>query len=405
MAVKWVNSKYPGVRFREHETRVHKRKKDRYFSIRYYRDGKQVEESLGWLSNGMTMEEAQEIRGKIIQNIKKGDKPQSFAEMREIGEAALRAEKEQKEAERRELVTFGEMAGLFLEWSKDNKKSYNADKSRYEKHLEPRYKDTPIKNISSFHLEKLKSVLKKEELSPASIVQCLQLVKVIFNKTRLWGKHSCQFPAVSFPKVSNRRVAFLMPEQSELLLETIKSRSTMLWVQSVLGLYAGLRWGEIAGLELSDIDDDSGLIHIRDPKGGIDRHAYITDPIQKAMAEWWTVANKKPGLVFPDRHGKKARRVSPTFARIVDELGFNEGVTDARQQIVFHSLRHSFASWLVMGGEGLQTVQELMGHRDIATTQRYAHLAPDIKKNAAHSLVKTLEKKIVEPEDQGVKRG
>lgn len=396
MALKWFNSKYPGVRYREHEIRVYNRKKDRYFSIRYYLDGKQVEESLGWISHGMTLEEAQKIRGMIMQNIKKGVKPQSFAEMREMGESIIKAENAEKEAERRAVVTFGEMAAIFLEWSKNNKKSYLADRYRYEKHLEPRFKDTPLKNISAFHLEKLKSTLKKEDLAPASIVQCLQLMRAVFNKTRAWGKHDVLFPSVPFPRVSNRRASFLMLDQAEALLNAAKSKSIVLWCQCVFGLYAGLRFGEIAGLELSDLDEESGLIHIRDPKSGVDRHAYMTEPIRAALSEWWAFTEKKPGLVFPDKHGKKQVRVTPTFARIVDELGFNDGVTDARQMFVFHSLRHSFASWLVMGGESLQTVKELMGHRDISTTMRYSHLSPDIKRNAAHNLVETLGKKVAE---------
>jgi integrase len=292
-------------------------------------------------------------------------------------------------------VTLDEMATLFLEWSKNNKKSYLSDQYRYEKHVEPRFKNTPLKDISPFHLEKLKSTLKQEELSPASIVQCLQLIRAIFNKTRAWGKHEIAFPAVTFPKVSNRRAAFLMPEQAGILLREVKTRSIMLWCQCVLGLYAGLRFGEIAGLELSDIDEMAGTIHIRDPKSGEDRHAYITEPIAAMFNEWWAVDGKKHGLVFPGSDGQKQKRVSPTFARIVDEIGFNSGVTDERQMIVFHSLRHSFASWLVMGGESLQTVKELMGHRDISTTMRYSHLAPDIKRNAAHNLVNTIGEKIV----------
>ena len=395
MAIKWLTSKYPGVRFYEHETRIHNRKKDRYHAIRYHRDGKRHEEGLGWVSNGMTLEEAQEIRGKIVKNIKAGVSPQSYAEMREIEKAARQEEKEKAEADQRAAVTFGEMAISFLEWSENNKKSHYADKNRYEKHLEKRFKDIPIRDLSPFHFEKLKSSLKKEDLSPATIQQCLQLIRAIFNKTRSWSKHDCEFPAVPFPKVSNRRVAFLTPDQAKALLDAVKKKSLQLWCQCVLGLYAGLRFGEIAALELSDLDFEAGTIHIRDGKGGT-RHAFITEPIRAMFAEWWTVAEKKPGLIFPARQGGnnpgggQQRRVSPVFHRTVDDLKLNEGIADARQRIVFHTLRHSFASWLVMGGENLQTVKELMGHKDISTTMRYSHLAPDFMRNAAHNLVATL---------------
>jgi integrase len=113
------------------------------------------------------------------------------------------------------------------------------------------------------------------------------------------------------------------------------------------------------------------------------RHACITEPIKALFDECWPIAPKKPGLIFPawpggrkpakakkkrtlkpftiKKRGKRQTRVSSVFARTMDELKLNAGITDHRQKVVFHTLRHTFASWLVMGGESLQTVQELMG--------------------------------------------
>ena len=62
---------------------------------------------------------------------------------------------------------------------------------------------------------------------------------------------------------------------------------------------------------------------------------------------------------------------------------FNEGVEDARQRVSFHTLRHTFASWLVQRGVDLYKVKELMGHEDIKMTMRYAHLAPEGLRKAA----------------------
>jgi site-specific recombinase XerD len=72
------------------------------------------------------------------------------------------------------------------------------------------------------------------------------------------------------------------------------------------------------------------------------------------------------------------------------ELGFNAGVTDRRQRVVFHTLRHTFASWLVQNGTDLYTVSKLLGHSDISMTQRYSHLSDDTLQRA----VKNLEKAI-----------
>ena len=78
------------------------------------------------------------------------------------------------------------------------------------------------------------------------------------------------------------------------------------------------------------------------------------------------------------------------FRDTVSDLGFNEGITDRRDKVVFHTLRHTYASWLVQNGIDLYTVMRLMGHSTIAMTERYAHLAPNNLKNA----VKTLEDSI-----------
>ena len=90
-------------------------------------------------------------------------------------------------------------------------------------------------------------------------------------------------------------------------------------------------------------------------------------------------------LLFPTADGKKRVQVSRAFMKCVSQLGFNDGVTDSRQRVVFHTLRHTFASWLVQKGVPLHTVAELMGYKSIAMTQRYAHLSPDSLRNAEKS--------------------
>jgi len=68
-------------------------------------------------------------------------------------------------------------------------------------------------------------------------------------------------------------------------------------------------------------------------------------------------------------------------------------ISDARQKVVFHTLRHTFASWLVQEGEALYTVAKLMGHTSLEMTQRYSHLAPELLQKAAKSLQGKLQKK------------
>ena len=75
-----------------------------------------------------------------------------------------------------------------------------------------------------------------------------------------------------------------------------------------------------------------------------------------------------------------------SFKRAVEELGFNKGIKDVRQKVVFHTLRHTFASWLAIDGVPLYTISELMGHSTMDMTKRYAHLCPDTKRAAVEKI-------------------
>ncbi len=68
-------------------------------------------------------------------------------------------------------------------------------------------------------------------------------------------------------------------------------------------------------------------------------------------------------------------------------MEFNSGVTDPRQRVCFHTLRHTFASWLAIQGEPLLAINELLGHKTLVMTMMYAHLMPDQKRRAVERLV------------------
>jgi integrase len=68
---------------------------------------------------------------------------------------------------------------------------------------------------------------------------------------------------------------------------------------------------------------------------------------------------------------RKVTDASNTFVRVVEALGLNQGVTDDRQKVVFHTLRYTFAFWLAISGVPLYTISVLMGHSSMEMTKRY----------------------------------
>lgn len=401
MSEKWGKTRYPGVRYREHPDRMNGRQKDRYFVIRYKRAGKTISEAVGWASHDMDAQRANLLRAEIIQNIREGKRPQSLAEKRQIQVDSRQAEKKKKELDELKNITFNTIAEEFLKWAEVNKKDHKNDKSRYLNHIKPFLGEMLAKDVSPFILEKLKRDLQKKpayknkknksNLSPQTIHHCLTLIRTIFRKAKNWGLYDGQIPTdkITFPKVDNKRVRFLSFDEAILLLEELKKRSMTLHDQTLIAQHCGLRFSEIANLIWADVDNENEVLQIRDPKGN-SRQAFITPPIQEMLDRLYDKEKSKPDdLVIPGQNGQRQIHVSSTFYKTVKNLGFNDGITDRRQRVCFHTLRHTFGSWLAIQGTSLYKIMELMGHKDIKMTQRYSHLMPSTKKTAVNKMAET----------------
>jgi integrase len=149
-----------------------------------------------------------------------------------------------------------------------------------------------------------------------------------------------------------------------------------------------MRYGEIAALRWDHIDFETGLIVVMESgsrlttKSGKNRRLPMT-PEVKAMLQ---SRGTKFDRVFRNQQDKIPNRPDSTFKRTVDKLGFNDGIVDRRQRVVFHTLRHTFASWLAIRGVPLITIRDLLGHSTISMTERYSHLAPDQGRAAIEQL-------------------
>jgi len=407
--MKWHSSKYKGVRYREHESRKHGVKRDRYLAIRYQKDGKRVEEGIGWTSerdpeDGQFWTEAK--AALVLERLKGAAKhgtteaPTRLAEKREIERQRKASELEEQKRREQELITFKEFfIETYLPQSKADKKPLTAKRESgfFDNWFKPILGSYPLKSISAFHIERLKKEMTDKGQSSRSIEYALAVIRQVFNTAKRLGVFDGEPPTakVKKPKVDNGRMRFLTHEEANALLEALEKKSSDVRDITLLSLHAGLRFGEIAALTWQDVDLDKGVLTIRDAKAG-SRYSFLTDQAAKMLKN--RTQGEPSDYVFPKRtdkkktENKKMTKISHTFFRTVDELGMNNGIDDPRLQVCFHTCRHSYASWLIEEGTDLYTVQKLLGHKTNVMTQRYSHLSENKLKGAAQTLSIALQK-------------
>lgn len=134
-------------------------------------------------------------------------------------------------------------------------------------------------------------------------------------------------------------------EEAEALLNALKGKGALTHDLALLSLHTGLRVGEMAKLKWCHIDLDRGLITVMDPKGVEGRTAFMTKKV-KAMFE--AMKRGEPNdFIFTKGKGEQMQDAPRDFSEVVMGLGLNDGITDRRQRVYFHTCRHTFASWHV----------------------------------------------------------
>lgn len=370
---------FPGVRTKEC---IRNGRRDIYFSVRYTRNGKQYEESIGYKSEGFTAAQAYDILSELKRDIKAG---RAFS----LKEKAQQREQE-KIANEAANMTFSE---LFEEYyqphiqNKDKKSTYDREVHLYKKWLKPVLGAVRLNLISRISLIRLLQPMEKKHLSNRSKNYAIALTRQVFNFAIRNELFAGDNPAARFDelkKEDNRRMKFLSEEELNNLLDELKKHSYSVYLIALISADCGLRAGEIFKLTWADVSLEEKMLFLRDTKNGKNRFAYMTNRV----AEEFSKLKKGEGneFVFQSKAGGKIEHISRTFERAVKALGLNDGITDRRQKVVFHSLRHTFASRLVQKRVSLYEVKELLGHSDIAMTQRYSHLADETLRDAVARL-------------------
>ncbi len=218
--------------------------------------------------------------------------------------------------------------------------------------------------------------------SKATIARKLSAVRSYFRFLQRLGLRSDNpAEAVMTPKQEKKIPHYLTVDDVFRLLDQVQEDSLLgLRNRAIFEtLYtAGTRVSELAGLDTRDVDLKAGIIRVRG-KGNKERVLPVGDKAVQAISAYRDRLQREAGIA-PDADGALFRnhrqgRLTPrSIARILDKLVRQCGLL---VPVSPHTLRHTFATHLLDAGADLRTVQELLGHESLSTTQKYTHVSID----------------------------
>jgi integrase len=169
-----------------------------------------------------------------------------------------------------------------------------------------------------------------------------------------------------------KRLRYLMPDELQRLISNCQDHLRPI---VILLAHTGMRKGEALGLTWNQVDFEKGIITLMDTKNNECRHVPMDETVKSTLRD----INRNGEHVFPGlKPGKPLVWVELSFHNALEKSGIED--------FKIHDLRHTFASNLVMAGVDLMTIKELLGHKTLEMTLRYAHLAPDHKMRAVKIL-------------------
>jgi integrase len=261
---------------------------------------------------------------------------------------------------------------------------------KYNKHISPTLGDREIETITTEELENLQKQ-KVKVLSPKTVNQTIEMFSTMFN----YGlkKELCKTlnPATNVKrfKVDNTRERYLATDEIEELYELLKDNELLLLFVK-LALTTGGRLETILHIQKKDIDLPTNTITLHDLKNKDTYKGFLTYDIVEMITPLLKSLRANEYLISLDGTKFTSRQLQSRLKPKLDKL-FNEELDtrDAKNRVVIHTLRHTFASHLAISGTPIYTIQKLMNHKDIKQTMRYAKLAPDSGKDFVNSLYKS----------------
>jgi integrase len=295
----------------------------------------------------------------------------------------------------------------YSDWIIEHRKTGKQIIDSIELHFSQFY-DRPLTEINSWIIEKWRTERLKNGISKATVNKNITELKSALSKAVEWELIAINPLAKVKPLKldSIGKVRYLTKTEEKRLRKTLQTRDMKIkserdsanrWRKErgyellpdllnchyadhitpivLLAINTGLRRGELFNLQWEDINFRNKTLTIqgKTAKSGNTRHVPLNPEASDVLKSWKT-QNKGQIRMFYGKKGARLNNIKTAWSAMIT----NAKIKDFR----FHDLRHTFASNLVMKGAPLNTVRELLGHSDLKTTLRYAHLAPDHKAEA-----------------------
>ena len=258
--------------------------------------------------------------------------------------------------------------------------------------LRPFFGDKRLDEISKSDVKNFKHIRARQvsrftgkQISPKTVNRALATLKRMFNVAiHEWDmplRNPCEGVAM-FPEKQGEAV-YLSQEECARLIEAAESYFRPIIITAI---HTGMRRNEILSLTWDRIDMANRVIRLDEGKTVRTEPEYV--PIDDTLAETFSRLPRRGCYVFLRSKGPgPLKGIRRPFLKALERSGIaEERRKQGKPSVRFHDLRHTTASQMVMAGLPLEAVQKMLRHKDIATTQRYAHLSPDYMMKAAHVL-------------------
>lgn len=413
--VQWETVKgHAGLQFRKFGTTE--------FSFRF----RQRQHAIDFLGV-MSMEKAIRIAAELRENRATGAGPQTWKDMtsdraEQVQQAAIVEKRERKKIIAAETFAQANTVSSFWDgiyWPmrankpKTNKRSNDSLLYMFDKWIRPAVGHIPLQELTFSDIEKMLDTARAAGRSTKTVNEIYGMLRTVWGYAQVYfSVHNAVnlplFPGkiLSLPRDNNEKTCWLEKEEASKLLNTLYhwhdiQKSQGIWPRgrdtkeiygiAVLSLLSGLRFGDIAKLKWKDVQ--AAIAYARDPKSGRAYGIHIDLPLVREM-----FTERK--TLFPDaspddfvfkcwKTGGPWGQVPAAYREAVEYLKINEAphrLNNPLERIDFHSLRHTFASWLAMSGVNLHTIMVLLDHHDIRQTLRYARLNPSYTRKPVHEL-------------------